>query len=411
VRILNVISQRPDSTGSGIYLQQIMAQAWASGHDNYLVCGLNGSAPVELPGIDPSHVSVVRFETPKNPQALVGMSDVMPYPSRRFSSLGPADIDSYLDHFRSAIGSALACFKPDVIHTHHLWLVSSIIKDLAPEIPVAVSCHGSDLRQFHQCPSLAVSVSRGCRKIERVCCLTARQHDEIAALYGIEKCFISIVGAGFDDRIFNLENRMPGNNDRCTIVYAGKLSSAKGVPWLLRALKALERFPFHLHLAGSGQGREYHHCIEEAGKLGSQVTIHGPLPQNELAGLMRLSDIFILPSLFEGLPLVVLEALACGCRVIATDLPGCREIAQRLPEGSVDLVPAPVTLDAATSHPADERHFTDDLIRALRPYMHDKPNSGGHVLTRTDLDYFSWKSVYQRIEKIWIEVVSNSRHR
>lgn len=411
MRILNVISQRPDSTGSGIYLQQIMAHAGASGHVNYLVCGLNGSGTVELPGLDPSHVSAVRFETPGNPHSLVGMSDVMPYPSRTFSSLGPADIDSYLDHFKSAIASALALFKPDVIHTHHLWLVSSIIKDLAPEIPVAVSCHGSDLRQFHQCPSLGASVSRGCRKIERVCSLTASQHDEIAALHGIEKRCMNVVGAGFDEQLFNLEERPRKNKDRCTILYAGKLSYAKGVPWLLRALKSLERFEFHLHLAGSGQGHEYRRCIEEAGELGSRVTIHGPLPQNELAGLMRLSDIFILPSLFEGLPLVVLEALACGCRVIATDLPGCREIAGRLPDGSVSLLPAPVTLDAATCRPADEHHFTDDLARALRPHMRDKTCSGSHLLSSADLDYFSWKSVYRRIEKTWIEIVSSSRHR
>jgi len=411
MKILNIISQRPDSTGSGIYLQQIMAKAQAGGHTNFLVCGLNGTSPVESYGVDPSQIRAVNFETPDNPEPLLGMSDVMPYPSRTFRSLSPADIESYLERFRSAINAAVSCFKPDVIHTHHLWLVSSTIKDLAPEIPVAVSCHGSDLRQFHQCPNLCSAVADGCRKIERVCCLTASQQNEIAALYGIDKARIEIVGGGYDDTIFNPHHRTTGIKKPCTIIYAGKLSSAKGVPWLLRALKSLEHMAFHLHLVGSGYGPEYHQCIEEAKSLGSQVTIHGPLAQEELAGLMRLSDIFILPSLFEGLPLVVLEALACGCKVITTDLPGCREIAQRLPEGCIDLIGAPVTVDAATSHPGDEHHFVEDLILKLLPYLQGRAPNFSHIPNSADLDYFSWDSVFRRIEDIWIEMVSSLRHR
>ncbi len=410
MRVLNIISQRPDSTGSGIYLQQMMSHAAAGGHVNHLVCGLNGTESIELHGIEPTDITVVGFETINHPAPLVGMSDVMPYPSRTFSSLGSADLDHYLERFRHAVHSAIARFRPTIIHTHHLWLVSSIVKDLAPEIPVAASCHGSDLRQFHQCPGLRSLVMEGCRKIERICCLTADQKKEIAALYRIEESRIGIVGAGYDEDLFNGRNRPERTAEVPTIMYAGKLSRAKGVPWLLRALKSFGPLPFHLHLVGGGYGPEYRLCIEEAKSLGARVSIHGSLPQNELADLMRRSDLFILPSLFEGLPLVVLEALACGCRVLATDLPGCREIARRLPEGSIDLISAPATLDSATTLPADEHHFIDDLRIALHPYLQGREKNRSGSPAGVDLAYFNWESVFRRIEKIWQDMLSIYQH-
>jgi glycosyltransferase involved in cell wall biosynthesis len=388
-----------------------MDHASAHGYVNFLVCGLNGTGSLELNGVGPENIEVVGFETTDNPGPLIGMSDVMPYPSRTFKSLRSADLHDYLERFSQAVGAAITRFKPDIIHTHHLWLVSSIVKDLAPDTPVAASCHGSDLRQFHQCPDLRSQVIEGCRKIERICCLTADQQAEIAALYGIDKSRIAIVGAGYDARLFNARSRPERADQPPTIIYAGKLSRAKGIPWLLRALKLFEPLPFHLHLVGSGYGPEYRHCIEAAKRFGTRVSIHGSLPQSDLADLMRLSDLFILPSLFEGLPLVVLEALACGCRVIATDLPGCREIASRLSDRSIDLIPAPVTLDWATSLIADEQHFIEALSQALRPYLQSNEKRSKRLPDAVDLAYFNWESVFRRIEHIWRKMSSRYRHR
>ncbi len=410
MKILNIISQRPDSTGSGFYLQELMAQAQADGHWNCLVCGLDQRKPIQLPGIDADHVHPVWFGTTDNPGPIVGMSDVMPYPSRTFRELEPAEIDHYLETFSQTISTALKAYGPDLIHTHHLWLVGSILKELAPQTPVSLSCHGSDLRQFSQCPPLRDQVSRGCRKADHIFCLSQAQKDEISLRYGIDHSRITVVGAGYNQTIFNTRRRAPGGRQPCTITYAGKLSRAKGVVWLIRALQMLPHFPFHLHLAGSGQGPEYRQCVEEAKKLGSRVSFHGPLEQTELAQLMRLSDLFVLPSLFEGLPLVVLEALACGCRVVATDLPGCREIAARLSNSDLSLIPTPLVTDTATSRIENEDLFIDNLIGGLTPFLDGSRPSAPAASSSSELDYFSWNSVYRRVREIWAEMLSSSRH-
>ena len=63
-----------------------------------------------------------------------------------------------------------------------------------------------------------------------------------------------------------------------------------------------------------------------AKELGEKVRVCGVLSQKSLAKVRRHSHILVLPSFYEGLPLVILEGLASGCRIVATDLPGNKEI-------------------------------------------------------------------------------------
>jgi glycosyltransferase involved in cell wall biosynthesis len=129
----------------------------------------------------------------------------------------------------------------------------------------------------------------------------------IAGLYHLPVTRIHVVGAGHNDRLFKPQEKpTPGP---VQLVYAGKLSCAKGVPWFLRALSKIHALPWRLHLVGGGSGAERQACLRLADELGDRVKVHGAVNQQDLAAIMRQSHIFILPSFYEGLPLVVLEAL------------------------------------------------------------------------------------------------------
>ena len=398
VNILHIISQRPDSTGSGIYLQQLVSNASRNGHSNFLVCAVTGDEQPRMAGIDSTHIFPVRFETGQEKGAIVGMSDVMPYRSRVFRDLSPADIDRYLGLFQQTISAALEQCRPHLIHSHHLWLVTSLAAQINQSVPIVTSCHGSDLRQFTQCPHLRNHVLHGCRQLDRVCALTGQQNSEIGRLYGIAPNRIKTVGAGYDDTLFNHHGRSEQEEVPCTILYAGKFSRAKGVIWLLQALQALHQHPYRLHMVGSGQGEEFQQCLVEAEKLGDRVTIHGQLSQQQLAGLLKESDVFILPSLYEGLPLVILEALGCGCRVITTDLPGCREVAEQLGYDRFTLITAPWVIDHDTTRIGSENKFVSDLISAITPFLISAREISEPL---TELKYYRWPAVYHRIEKVW----------
>jgi glycosyltransferase involved in cell wall biosynthesis len=102
------------------------------------------------------------------------------------------------------------------------------------------------------------------------------------------------------------------------ILFAGRLQAQKD-PLLLVQSIAKVNFP-NAHLLIVGEGDLGEAVRTEVGRLGisSQVTMVGAIPQVELAHLQRLCSIFVLTSAYEGLPLVALEALACGTPVVTT---------------------------------------------------------------------------------------------
>jgi glycosyltransferase involved in cell wall biosynthesis len=102
------------------------------------------------------------------------------------------------------------------------------------------------------------------------------------------------------------------------ILFAGRLHPQKDPILLVRSLAALDNSKVHLLIAGEGELRgEIQMEIAQLG-LTEQVSMLGPVAQRELSRLHRIADAFILTSSYEGLPLVALEALACGTPVITT---------------------------------------------------------------------------------------------
>ncbi len=103
------------------------------------------------------------------------------------------------------------------------------------------------------------------------------------------------------------------------LLFVGNLSARKGVPELLRALAMapLASMPLRLTLAGGGDVSGYRALAQALG-LGERVRFEGWAPQAQVARLMAQADLLVLPSHDEGLPLVILEALACGVPVVCT---------------------------------------------------------------------------------------------
>jgi len=404
IKVLHLLSQIPDATGSGIYLQAALRHAQQQGYENFLLAGVPfTSRHHEKLSLPATNYCPVHFGHDL-PFAVVGMSDVMPYPSTRFSTLSQEQLDLYLEQFERKLVEAVTLWQPDLIHSHHLWLLTSLAKQKFPHIPMLTSCHGSDLRQFHSCPHLHELVLPGCRRVEKVCALSMVQKLEIQQLYGIAEQRIEVVGAGYDRHLFHRPEDRDNSTRSIQLLYAGKLSRAKGVPWLLTALQRLDNQDFNFHLVGDGYGAEKDQILMQAQTLDDRVQVHGKLNQQGLAELMRNADIFILPSFFEGLPLVLLEALACGCRIITTSLPGVAELFSQIKSDWVELIDLPQMIAIDSPHPADEEDFVARLVQAL------KIQSTRHTLSigasASDaveelLAGYTWEGIFAKIERFY----------
>jgi glycosyltransferase involved in cell wall biosynthesis len=409
LKILHLISQRPDATGSGIYLQAMLRESAARGHRNFLVAGIQSDRPASLDCIPPEHCRYVAFGGADIAFEIVGMSDVMPYPSRRFSDLSEVELDAYEAAFARVLDRAVSEFEPDIVHSHHLWLLSSLARRRLVHRPVVTTCHGTDLRQFQNNPHLRPRVLAGCRRIDAAMALSEAQKTEIAALYGLPEDRIAVAGAGYNDTLF--APRPKAAPPPVRLLYAGKLCNAKGVPWLLGALETLQHLEWELHLAGGGSGPEKECCLALARALGERARVHGPLPQTRLADLMAASHVFILSSLFEGLPLVVLEALACGCRVVATKLPGVEAIfaGERIDRVSLIDMPRMQTIDQPL--PDAEAGFQARMAQALEAQILAAAETPQIDMTPISalLARFTWNGVFDKVQAVYHRVLKFDR--
>jgi len=402
VRILHLLSQRPSLTGSGVTLDAIVRRAAAAGHDQQVVVGVPADdAHPEVGGLEAAHIRPLVFGAGSLAFPVPGMSDVMPYPSTRFSDMSAAEIRHYTRAWIDHLEPIIASLRLQIIQSHHIWLMSALIKDVAPGIPVVTQCHATGLRQMELCPALADGVRRGCARNDAFLTL---HRDHTAALrehLGIDAGRIHTVGAGYRDDLFHARGRR--RDVEPALLYVGKYSAAKGVTCLLDAFEKIsgKRPGLVLHVAGGGAGAEADAIRDRMDRMAPAVVQHGQRVQAELAELARRATVCVLPSFFEGLPLVLVEALACGCRLVATNLSGIEnELAPRL-GSALTLVGMPRLERVDRPRREDLPAFVDRLASAIDDAL-DAPPLGDPQSTMADaLSHFTWDAVFSRVERVW----------
>ena len=410
LKILHLLSQQPAKTGSGVALLAMVRHAAEAGHMQRAVIGL--PADEQLPQMEPlasDEIFAAWFDRPPVEFLIPGMSDSMPYPSTRFSTFTTSMLENYLLAFSDVLKAAVKDFEPDIIHSNHLWLLSALARTQFSNTPICVSSHGTELRQLKTASHLAPFVIGPCSAVDKVFALHQENKEKLIQAYGLSAENVEIVGAGFRDDFFKPPRDCVAADDRneLTIVYAGKISAPKGVPWLIDAMH-LVRTPKGKHvnllLAGTAAEPERNEIQKRAVRL-DNVQFLGALSQEELAAILQKADVFVLPSFFEGLPLVVIEAMACGCRAVITDLPG---LDSWLPDGLcedefVSRVPLPRLIGADKPESADLPRFTQDLANALSRQLDNAVQCGSAASAACRLEPFSWLAVYKRVEKFYFQ--------
>jgi glycosyltransferase involved in cell wall biosynthesis len=124
--------------------------------------------------------------------------------------------------------------------------------------------------------------------------------------------------------------------------------------------------------------------------------------------VFQTADVFVLPSFFEGLPLVVIESLACGCRVVMTDLPGLDAwMPDRLcAESLVERVPLPRLIGPDTPQPEDLPVFVERLAEAISRQLARSLECGRKAETEGSLEALTWDGVFKRMQSSWRELVA-----
>ena len=145
-------------------------------------------------------------------------------------------------------------------------------------------------------------------------------------IYSNPKKIDSVVYSGFNFEVLPFTKEV-SSNKTLQIITIGRPHWKKGYTDALKAMKLLQEkgVSFHYKIIGGDGNEELEYLLSDY-KLGTSVTIMPKVTQEDVYQLMRDSAMFLSPSLEEGLPNVVIEAMAIGLPVIATDCGGVAEL-------------------------------------------------------------------------------------
>lgn len=406
--VLHVLCQRPSLTGSGVTLERLATEARALGWRSAAVVGIPAGEPAEARAVD--EVVAVRFASDAShdplhlPHDVVGMSDVMPYPSRTWASLSEHELDAYERAFTAALERAIEATRPDVIHVHHAWLAAALARRVAPaHLPVVVHGHGSDLRQVDLAPRAAARARADLARIDRLVALFPEQTVRYAEHWGLDRARTHVVGSGFEPERFDPTGRERWRAQR--IVFVGKLSRAKGVDALLEAFARLRRSRprAELVLVGGGGGDESDALRARAREIDG-VVLTGRLGDDDLVRALQSAAVFCLPSLWEGVPLVLLEAAAAGALAVATDLPGVEGVLAEPLGEALTLVRGPRSEGGERCAEGEFEPFVQRLEAGLTEAL--AAAARGRTPKTERLAPFTWRAVTERVARVWSEAAA-----
>lgn len=396
MRILSITAQKPNSTGSGVYLTELVKEYALRGHEQAVLAGICQEDTVELP--EGVRFYPVYFENERLPFPVVGMSDEMPYRSTRYCDMTPEMTEMFERTFLDLAEQAVEEFDPDLILCHHLYLLTAVLREHFKERRIYGFCHNTDLRQMVKTDLRREFIKEQIPKLDRIFVPQEAQREGVLKIYGADPKKITAVGMGYNSKIFFSTGEKKADGVT-RIVFAGKVAEKKGVMSLLRSLSVLEahygrdercrRDGLLIRLAGSsGNQEEYEKIRNMAERCPYEVCFTGRLTQPELAKLYNESDIFVLPSFFEGLPLTIIEALACGDRAVISDLPGIQGWVDRYTsDADIRYVRMPEMKNADEPVPESLPEFEERLADAI--YASICAARG----KRADVSRISWEGI------------------
>lgn len=303
-----------------------------------------------------------------------------------------------------AFASALPAFvvalarRPVLVHLHMASYGSFVRKATlaglarSAGVPVVVHLHGGEFDQFHDRAPRPVRAAIRVT-LERAAAVLALGDQWAQRLHRIAPRARVLVVPNSVTPVGPA--RQPDAGDPVRVVYLGAIEDGKGSFVLLDAwakVSAAAATPARLVLAGNGQVARARARVAELG-LGATVTVREWQSPVEVAELLRSAQVLTLPSFAEGQPMAVLEAMANGLCVVATDVGGIPELLGA--DGGL-LVP-----------PRDVDALADALLRAV-----DDPEErvvrGERALQRVR-DRFDTEVVWRRIDDLYGQIARGEK--
>lgn len=228
----------------------------------------------------------------------------------------------------------VAAFKPDIVLAY--WVYPDGYAALRTarklKVPCIVGALGSDI---HVRSGINDRMTRQTiAGVDALLTVSEAMRQSAIREFGAPAGDVHTIVNGFNTSVFHprdqavIRQRLGIPQDEQMIIYVGRFVEAKGMRELIQAFQSMaaKNKKLSLALIGDGVMKAELAALVQAAGLQDRVRIPGGQPPDQVAEWICASDVLTLPSWSEGYPNVVVEGLACGRPVVATDVGGTREI-------------------------------------------------------------------------------------
>lgn len=397
MRVL-VINHSPlIGSGSGIYTMNISKALKAEGQDIRVITAANS---LKFPNMGSIKVHPIFFKYEDEVEGQIEFNvpcfDQYPTSDVVFYNLDEKQMQIYKDEFRKVLEEEIKEFEPDLIHTQHLWIWSSIVSEY--NIPTIVTSHGSDMMGYdidNKFYPYCIKAINGCNKIVTI---SKKNYEAVLERFPEAKDKTVILKNGYDTNVFGLNNFDKqeilkefkiDKQYKNIVLFAGRLTENKGIDVLLNAANIYEDGDTLTIIAGGGGLlRDLKKQVKEL-QL-KDVAFVGDQTQKKLNKLYNIADVLVAPSRVEGFGLVGIEALACGTPVIGTNEGGMTDYVTEEYGELVDV---------------------DDYImleKSISKVLKNKHKYNREKLANYAKENYSQQAVINNLIKVYEEVAGNS---
>jgi teichuronic acid biosynthesis glycosyltransferase TuaC len=217
-----------------------------------------------------------------------------------------------------------AGWRPDIVDAHYFYPdgVAAALLAQRFDLPLVITARGTDVNVIARQPGPGRRIAWAARRAAAVIAVSARLKDALVEL-GVEPSKVVVLRNGVDAELFRPEPAAAarahfGLPDGVLLGCVGNLAPEKGQALAIEALRHLGAC--RLVIVGEGALRAELEASARQHGVAERVHWLGNMPQAQLRQLYAALDVLLLPSLREGWPNVLLEAMACGTPVVASDV-------------------------------------------------------------------------------------------
>ncbi len=312
----------------------------------------------------------------------------------------------------------------DVVHSH-TWYANfgGHLAKLLHGVPHVMTTHSLEPMRPWKAEQLGAggyAISSFCERTgiesaDAVVAVSSAMRDDIRRAYPqVDPARVEVVYNGIDtdeyafDAATDALERHGVALDTPFVLFVGRITRQKGIVHLLDAALEIDGSAQLVFAAGAPDEPEVERQTRErVGRLRSRrsgvVWIEEMLPKPDVIQLLSHARVFCVPSIYEPLGIVNLEAMACGAPVVASAVGGIPEV---VVDGETGLL-VPVEL-GADGNPTDPARFAADFARSVNELLADPERARrmGEAGRRRALEEFSWRSVAERTVALYERVVA-----